>query len=90
MTQRSYGPFQAQPATRTYPAEVQPPEADSQSEDHVHAGYKDFGLKGMARALCTCGYATPPVQSTEAALHSLLYDHGARPRRPGEKAGVPY
>jgi hypothetical protein len=69
---------------------VKPYEADLQSEDHALAGYKDFGLKGMARALCTCGYATAPLSSGDAALQSLLDDHGARARRPEEQAGVPY
>ena len=69
---------------------VQPDEADSPPADHLHAGYRDFGLKGMTRALCSCGYATPALTGSDAALRRLLDEHGARLPRPGERAGVPY
>jgi hypothetical protein len=69
---------------------MEPAEADSHVEDHVHAAYRDFGLRGLVRALCTCGYATRPLPGTAAALRSLLVHHGARARCPGEHAFVPY
>lgn len=76
--------------SQRYPPAMEPAQADPLHEEHVHAAYRDFGLKGMARALCTCGYATRPLPGPPAALESLLADHGARPRRQGEQAFFPY
>lgn len=69
---------------------MRPDDAGPEAAEHVHAGYKDFGLKGPVRGLCSCGHTTAPKPNTEAALQSLLREHGARLSRAGESVGVPY
>lgn len=46
-------------------------------ERHLHAGYKDFGMRRV-RTLCTCGFETAPVSSPSEALALLVSEHGAR------------
>jgi hypothetical protein len=66
----------------------------TESDEHVLGGFKPFGFR-RARALCSCGYETEPVEGpddaarTEAARRLLITEHGAREPHPGEAVGVP-